>query len=430
MNKKLLFSIISVMLLLTPTTVMANITESCPCGTVQEYIETVTVSSDGSTKTSTNVLECGVTYLLKASGTFTYNSAGDWADAEWYLKSGVIVKGDTEGSKPYVLDISIDGDSINRDWGDYNSLHVYTMLFNGTGNKVDFSIFDSASGDNSGSLTVDIYECEFQRYAEITAPEEDEIVFGLVDFGAYLMDDDYDGVSWAVRKGTCAAGVNTVFGNVDKFQDAYDWALDSEICYRYSFTATADTCGWDAGRYCFIFNPREDLGEANIRLTREFYVADGHVNGGGQMIEEEGDKKDWYKISFGGGIWNVGSEGYIGEWEVNFHNVSVNSLDKTKFHTTDISIINFYPPSSNTCVAAMNFTAYGKWNGIPGYKLIFRAGDADNPKGLDTVRVELYDPYNVKVYDTYGGGFADESSCVGTARTGLDNGNIKIDFCQ
>jgi len=128
----------------------------------------------------------------------------------------------------------------------------------------------------------------FQRYGEITAPEEDEIVFGLVDFGAYLVDNNYNDVSWAVRKGTCEAGVNTVFGNVDGFHDAYDWALDSGTCYKYKFMATADTCGWDAGKYCFIFNPSEvgDAGEANIRLTCEFYVADVHVNGGGQIIEE------------------------------------------------------------------------------------------------------------------------------------------------
>lgn len=104
-------------------------------------------------------------------------------------------------------------------------------------------------------------------------------------------------------------------------------------------------------------------------------------------------------------------------------------MDKSKFHTTDISIINFSPPDSGTCVAAMNFTAYGKWNGMPGYKIIFRAGDADGPKGLDTVRVQLYNPSNVEIYDTHDGDFTNESTCVGTARTGLDNGNIKIDFC-
>ena len=73
--------------------------------------------------------------------------------------------------------------------------------------------------------------------------------------------------------------------------------------------------GLEAGKYRFIFNPREDSGEVDIRLTRWFYVVDGRVNGRGQMIEElEGQQqKDWYKISFSEGIWDVGSAGYIRE---------------------------------------------------------------------------------------------------------------------
>jgi len=121
-------------------------------------VDTVEVPSNG-TSVSSITLDTGKTYLFKASGTFTYNNAGDWADAEWYLKGGVIVKGDTEGSKPYVLDISIDGYSINREWGDYNPEHIYYMDWPGTGVPVFFSIYDSAYGDNAGNLTVEIYEC-------------------------------------------------------------------------------------------------------------------------------------------------------------------------------------------------------------------------------------------------------------------------------
>lgn len=127
-----------------------------PCEEV--LVETVTVSStDGSSVCSAETLVSGQEYRLEASGTFTYNSAGDWADAEWYLKNGIEVKGDSEGSQPYVLDISINGFSINTDWGEYNSAHIYSQLFTGTGSPICFSIYDSAYGDNSGSLTVDIY---------------------------------------------------------------------------------------------------------------------------------------------------------------------------------------------------------------------------------------------------------------------------------
>ncbi len=76
----------------------------------------------------------------------------------------------------------------------------------------------------------------------------------------------------------------------------------------------------------------------------------------------------------------------------------------------------------------MKFIAYGEWNGTPGYKLIFRAGDADSPKGTDTVRIELYG--TDMSYDTHASDFENESTCVGGARTSLDKGNIKIDSCQ
>jgi len=113
---------------------------------------------------------------------------------------------------------------------------------------------------------------EFQRYGEITKPGAAEEVSGMIDFEAFLLDNDEDHVSWAVRKGTCAAGTDTVFGNVDGFSDTYTWVKTG--LYTYEFKSTADTSGWELGMYCFIFNPREDAGEAGIRLTREFDVVD------------------------------------------------------------------------------------------------------------------------------------------------------------
>ncbi len=58
---------------------------------------------------------------------------------------------------PYVLDVSIDGYSVNTDWGDYSEDHIYSIPFTGTGSPICFSIYDSFNGDNNGSLTVDIY---------------------------------------------------------------------------------------------------------------------------------------------------------------------------------------------------------------------------------------------------------------------------------
>ncbi len=106
----------------------------------------------------------------------------------------------------------------------------------------------------------------FVRSAEITSPAEDATLAGSVSFDASLTDKDGDdSVQWAVRKGTCSAGTNTVFGNVDGFADSYDWD-------GATFHAEADTTTWENGDYCFIFNPTESAGDTPIRETRNFSI--------------------------------------------------------------------------------------------------------------------------------------------------------------
>lgn len=111
-------------------------------------------------------------------------------------------------------------------------------------------------------------EAQYPRSAEITSPEQNAEVSGLVTFEAYLNDEEGDdSVQWAVRKGTCSAGQGTVFGNVDGFHNDYDWD-------GMNFEATTDVTGWEGGSYCFVFNPTESTDDAPIRLTREFMVLD------------------------------------------------------------------------------------------------------------------------------------------------------------
>lgn len=112
------------------------------------------------------------------------------------------------------------------------------------------------------------FDILYNRTAEITSPEADEYVYGLVDFTAYLDDDDIDPVQWAVREGTCDAGVNTVFGNVDGHSDVA--TIDTSDSSMQTFSFTADMTGMTSGSYCFIYNPKEDAGESNIRETVEF----------------------------------------------------------------------------------------------------------------------------------------------------------------
>jgi len=145
------------------------------------------------------------------------------------------------------------------------------------------------------------FDVLYLRTAEITSPSEGEIVSGEVSFDATLNDKDgNDAVQWAVRKGTCAAGTNTVFGNVDGFSDDYDW--DGEI-----FHAQADTSTWEDGEYCFIFNPKESSGDTPIRETREFVVnnnfpldaneckKDGWMTFDNPSFKNQGDCISWVK---------------------------------------------------------------------------------------------------------------------------------------
>jgi|GEM_PF-1679506 len=100
----------------------------------------------------------------------------------------------------------------------------------------------------------------------ILQPTEAEVVMGSTDLEAVYVDqngDGNDGVQWAVRAGSCTSG--TVFGNVDGKNTPFAW--DGE-----NFLASIDTTTVDNGEYCFIFNPTEDSGDTNQRLTRLFTI--------------------------------------------------------------------------------------------------------------------------------------------------------------
>ena len=156
------------------------------------------------------------------------------------------------------------------------------LAFVETGNPDSLGMFlDAVSVEQTKDCIV--------REGEITSPEEGESVLGLTTFMAYLVDDDYDPVQWAVRQGTCAAGQGTVFGNVDGYNNEYDWTYDEEN-YIHNFSAMADTCEWEPGTYCFVFNPKEDSGESDIRLTREFTVSSCDEDGDG--IDNDQDMCD------------------------------------------------------------------------------------------------------------------------------------------
>ena len=283
------------------------------------------------------------------------------------------------------------------------------------------------------------YKPVIYRHGQITAPDHHAKTRGGIMLSAYLVDDDYDHINWAVRSGTCAAGHNTVYGNVDGRSDPYSWRAGYN--YRYYFNANIVLTDLAPGMYCFVFNPVEDYGERDIRLVQEFYVAAGRVNGGGIITEETKPIEPYYrghkamntykKISFGGDLWDLGRAGYSGELEVNFHDVGNEELNRSKFHSTSVRSMRFFDGDDKSCEYRSKVVLDGNLNGKPGYTLVYRAGDSGSAAGWhnqDTVRFTLMHSYMGTLYDTHAyGEFTDESHCVGNARTGLDKGNVDID---
>ena len=111
----------------------------------------------------------GMNYYLEASGTYRFaNMLGGYgiADAEWayrndsYKDNPLAPHGWTVGELTYPsikgLDVLVDGSNIY--WGDYNPSHIYNYTYLGTGLPINFSIYDSAYGDNINiGLTVKVY---------------------------------------------------------------------------------------------------------------------------------------------------------------------------------------------------------------------------------------------------------------------------------
>ena len=108
-----------------------------------------------------------------------------------------------------------------------------------------------------------------------------------------------------------------------------------------------------------------------------------------------------------------------GHFVVTFHNVSDPDVVGGVFRSDYASGVNWFESTSAACEAAMDATFEGSFNGVPGYQLVFVAGDND-----DTVRISLAGT----AYDTYcSGDFDVVTSCdPQNASTGLDRGNVKI----
>jgi len=102
----------------------------------------------------------------------------------------------------------------------------------------------------------------------ITKPATDgEVLSGTYTFEAEYIDDDSteDVINWAVYAGSCThSGLNRMAG---------DAAGDPSSLVGSHFSATVDTSAWEEDDdYCFVVNPKEEVGEDDFRATRIFEV--------------------------------------------------------------------------------------------------------------------------------------------------------------
>ncbi|MHB1136943.1 MAG: hypothetical protein ACYC1X_09165 [Coriobacteriia bacterium] len=136
-----------------------------------ELVDTVQVLPNGATYASNTALDEGSCYLLEAVGTYRFGNWGDAgiADAKYSLRPpNVSYSYHTESVNTWVsgndipapytnyLEVWVDG--APAPWGALNEAHVYTVPWAGDGTSVEFKILDTAYGDNSGFITINIYE--------------------------------------------------------------------------------------------------------------------------------------------------------------------------------------------------------------------------------------------------------------------------------
>ena len=124
---------------------------------------------------------------------------------------------------------------------------------------------------------------------------------------------------------------------------------------------------------------------------------EGFLTGGGQITA--GD----YKVSFAG---NVGSS-LVGHWQTNFHNVSEDSLDGARFHSTSVILLAYYydstPMPSPADANVVHIIAEGMLNGEDGYTLNVWLADPGEPgKMIDAIWMQLSDGWGRTISYTAG----------------------------
>jgi hypothetical protein len=121
-------------------------------------LDVLSVPGVGTPVSSSIVLTAGVTYRLRASG--TWDIEGTAADAEyWNFDNGPPFDDSCDNFTDAGLaidDVTINGPKQPR-WGPYQPTHIYEIDHLGTGAALVANIHDDDLSNNGGALTLEIY---------------------------------------------------------------------------------------------------------------------------------------------------------------------------------------------------------------------------------------------------------------------------------
>lgn len=132
----------------------------------RDFLDEIVVPADTQQPTTSQVvLETGEQYELEVKGVY---SAGDTIAADVDYSFTERISGDywTDNVSGYtqygegLLNLVVLGHSSSEslNWGSFTCSHVYKASVTGTGQPLSFYIYDTYDGNNSGYLTVRIYE--------------------------------------------------------------------------------------------------------------------------------------------------------------------------------------------------------------------------------------------------------------------------------
>lgn len=169
-----------------------------------------------------------------------------------------------------------------------------------------------------------------------------------------------------------------------------------------------------------------------IKVVR---VPEGFLTGGGQIVNGKG-KTSSEQISFGGNVGFLEDGSLVGHWETNFQNVHDVKLtgSTSNFHSTEIVALQFAndggagpnPPPANANIGA--FLATGRLGQEDGWSLLVCLADRGEPGKHDSIRLKLFTPGGVLLYDSLSD-YASEDDTLGGVcedRHKLDHGNFQI----